>query len=143
LEASRSHGERGARDAGREDRLPTRAPCDASRRASREGSGSSEPLLQIQTNRDLPKRGLSWLVSTHSLWRGYTCRRDELDRANDVVIKLLELIGRYPLLPMRRGTNLVHRVLRYERRIDKKTQHVTGATSLHFASSSDLIEPRH
>jgi hypothetical protein len=29
-------------------------------------------------------------------------RRDELDRANDVVIKLLELIGRYPLLAMRR-----------------------------------------
>jgi hypothetical protein len=71
------------------------------------------------------------------------CRRDDLDRADDVVIKLLELIGRYPLLAMRRSTNLVHRVLRYERRIDEKTQQVTGATALHIPISSDLIERRH
>jgi hypothetical protein len=39
-------------------------------------------------------------------------RRVELDRVNDVAMKLLELIGRYPLLAMRRSTNLVHLVLR-------------------------------
>ena len=65
-------------------------------------------------------------------------RRDELDRVNDVVTKLFELIARYPLPAMRRRTNLVHLVLREDRRTEEKTLHVTGATSLHIPISSDL-----
>jgi hypothetical protein len=87
-------------------------------KANREALGavfarsSSTPSTPSHSSkkREVETQAVSERVSPRQrLWLKTSQERlstDELDRANDVVIKLLELIGRYPLLAMRRSTNL-------------------------------------
>ena len=72
-------------------------------------------------------------------------RRDELDRANDVVINLLDLIGRYPLLATRRSTNLGASATsrRTTNRREDAARERSHFSSLHIPISSDSIERRH